>query len=272
LIVGVIHTYRVDILMQHTPVVNLYVRVLSYAGVALYLYKELLQPLVQRGRAYVVSDARRLNGTVLEVTLRPEQQKLSHRPGQFLFVRFGGDKVLGESHPFSISSAPAGDELKLAVRASGDFTQYMYDHLKPGTAARVDGGYGLFDYRLGGPRQIWVAGGIGVTPFLSWIRDFDGRGEREIDFFYSVRAENDALYEDEIRQAQARQPSFCAHVFYTNRDGHLTVDKIAEISGGVAGREIYLCGPYVMTEALTHGFRKLGAQANKIHYEEFNFR
>ena len=64
------------------------------------------------------------------------------------------------------------EEIKLAVKASGDFTQYMQAHLQAGMEADVEGGYGMFDYRTGSREQLWIAGGIGLTPFLSWIRDF----------------------------------------------------------------------------------------------------
>jgi predicted ferric reductase len=271
LMVGVLHSYRIDNLMQHSPVVNFYVRTLSFAGIALYLYRELIHPLVRRGYAYVVEDARRVNGSVLEIVLRPERTKLAHRAGQFLFIRFN-DPLLGEPHPFTISSAPASEQLKLAVRASGDFTQDLYKRLTAGTQARVEGGYGMFDYRTGGDRQIWVAGGIGVTPFLSWMRSFNGGLDRTVDFFYSVRSEGEALYVDEIQAVQAANPNFCAHVHLSNRDGRLDGEKIAQACGDVAGREVYLCGPFPMTVALIEQLRRLGVQSYQIHYEEFNFR
>jgi predicted ferric reductase len=271
LIIGVLHSYRIDNLMQHSPVVNGYVRIISFIGIAAYLYRELLHPLVHRGYAYIVEDARRLNGTVLEIVLRPERDRLAHRPGQFLFIRFN-DPRLREPHPFTISSAPESDALKLAVRASGDFTQNLHKGLSVGTQARLEGGYGMFDYHRGGDRQIWVAGGIGVTPFLSWIRSFDGGLDRSVDFFYSVRSEDEALYLDEIESAQAANPSFHVYVHLSNHDGRLDGEKIARACGDVAGREVYLCGPFPMTMALIEQLRRLGVQAGQIHYEEFNFR
>ena len=85
--------------------------------------------------------------------------------------------------------------MRLSVKASGDWTQYLYDHLKPGMLARVDGSYGMFNYKTGGKQQIWIAGGIGLTPFLSWIRDFNGQpSDYEIDFYYCMRVPEDGLF------------------------------------------------------------------------------
>ena len=65
----------------------------------------------------------------------------------------------------------------------------------------MDGCHGRLNYKTGGEQQIWIAGGIGVTPFLSWVRDFDANSEFEIDFFYTVRSEADALFWDEFAAA-----------------------------------------------------------------------
>jgi predicted ferric reductase len=81
-------------------------------------------------------------------------------------VHFEGDRVLAEPHPFTVSSAPKEDHLRLSVKVSGDGTQYLYDHLKPGMLARVDGGYGMFNYKTGGKQQIWIAGGYWTDPIF----------------------------------------------------------------------------------------------------------
>jgi predicted ferric reductase len=170
-----------------------------------------------------------------------------------------------------VSSAPAENNLRLSIKASGDWTHYLSKHLKPGTPASIDGSYGMFNYKTGKPRQIWIAGGIGVTPFLSWVRDFGGQPRVDVDFFYTVRSEGEALFLDEL-QASA-QGIFRVHVVYSTQGGRLSATRIAELSpGGVIDKSIYLCGPLAMTMALSGQFRRLGVAAQDIHFEEFNFR
>ena len=104
-----------------------------------------------------------------DVFLQPVGQPFSFEPGQFIFLAFGG--VNGwQRHPFSVASAPAERRLEVSVRAVGDYTRDLHDKLKPGTPAKAAGPFGGFDYRGGGQHQIWIAGGIGITPFMSWIR------------------------------------------------------------------------------------------------------
>ncbi len=271
-IIGILHSLRIENVMQLSPPVNLYVRALTFAGVALYIYKELLEPLVKRGLTYRVDGVNRLSGTVVEVSLAAAGRRLNHRAGQFLFVRFPTTGSLREAHPFTISSSPGEDNLRLTVKASGDFTQELFDILQEGTEARLEGGYGMFDFRTGGEQQVWVAGGIGITPFLSWLRDLDGSAGQRIDLYYSTRTPDEALFREEIEAAGAKYSTFRAHFIHTNADGHLSAQKVALSSGPVAGKDIYLCGPYPMIEALKAQFIQQGVPARKIHYEEFSFR
>ncbi len=275
LIVALAHTLLVDALVT-TTVLPLAVVLAAYAtGILSYLYTLLLARFFRRTRRYVVQTVRRLTGTTVEVTLRPRKKKrMEFTAGQFLFVRFRARGPLRRSHPFTISSSPKEDVLRLTIKASGDFTRRLHDGLAEGTRATLVGCYGMFDYRRGGPRQIWVAGGIGVTPFLSWIRDLDHEDplQHQVDFFYTVRTPAEALFLDEIEDVARRHPNLRAHVVFSAQHGSLTAPRIAAASDGVTGADIYLCGPSRMTGKLARDFRRMGVPSDAVHYEEFNFR
>jgi len=271
-IIGLIHAVNVNNLVQDAPIPNWYGKTIYYIGAAAYLYKELLAPLLQKPYAYVVEKVRRLNPSTLEVTLKPKNEKAKQAAGQFTFVSFKGDKVLSESHPFTVSSSPKEDVMRLSIKASGDWTKHLYENLKEGSEAHIEGCYGEMNYKNGGGEQIWIAGGIGVTPFLSWVRDFD-QVDRDIDFFYTVRSDIDALFWDEFNAASQRQSRFRATLNVSSKGGSLTADKIlSSIKGNVTGRHIYMCGPVPMTEAFQKAFMAKGVPEKQIHFEEFNFR
>ena len=269
---GATHMLMVQPLIMNAPVVFTYVETIIAIGVIAYLYKEFLWTRFHKHYVYTVQDVKKLNGTVAQITLRARDTKLAHRAGQFLYVHFDSDKTLEEPHPFTISSAPHEDSLRLSIKASGDWTQHMHEHLKPGANAYVEGPHGEFNYKTGSQKQIWIAGGIGVTPFLSWMRDFESNPHgREIDFFYTTTVPEEALFLDEIEKAKSHA-GFRAHISHSVRDGRLSADKVITASGDIAGRDIYMCGPAPMVEAFRFAFKAKGVPDSKIHYEEFNFR
>lgn len=243
-------------------------------GAVSYLYTELFGRFFKKYVSYTVDSVKHPNASTTEVTLRPKQTPIKkQRAGQFLFVRFPGDKILSESHPFTISSAPQEDVLRVTIKASGDFTRYLFEHLRPGMDATIEGAYGMFDYKTGPQKQIWIAGGIGLTPFLSFTRDMDGSLAHDVDFYYTVRHPEEALFVEEIQAAAAKNPRLKIHIRYSATQGSLTVDDIVKnTNGNPAEYHTYLCGPLPMIKAFEKKLIDCGMPKDNIHYEEFNFR
>ncbi len=272
-ILAFIHSLTVGNPLDAFIAIN-WVQIFFVIGATSYLYTEIFGRFFKKYHPYTVEAVRHPNGSTTEVTLRAKGSGIpKHRAGQFLFVRFPGERRLNESHPFTISSAPCEDVLRLTVKASGDFTRALFSDLKPGAEAVVEGAYGLFDYKTGGPKQIWIAGGIGLTPFLSFIRDMDGDLDRDVDFYYTVRTKEEALFLDEIEAAARKNPRLKPHLRFSATDGSLTMDHIlADAGGDVKGHHVYMCGPLPMVQAFEKKFLALGVPREAIHFEEFNFR
>jgi predicted ferric reductase len=243
-------------------------------GALSYLYTELFGRFFKKYLPYQVVAVKHPNASTTEVTMRAKKTPIKRQhAGQFLFVRFPNDKVLNESHPFTISSAPQEDVLRLTIKASGDFTRELLSRLKEGTDAIIEGAHGMFDYKTGAAKQIWIAGGIGLTPFLSFIRDMNENLAHDVDFYYTVRHPEEALFRDEITAAAEKNPRLNARIRCSATDGSLTVEDIVKnTSGNLNERDIYLCGPLPMIQAFEKKFVALGVPQNNIHYEEFNFR
>lgn len=271
-ILGFIHSLTVKTLDALIAIT--WVQMFFILGTVSYLYTEIFGRFFKKYVPYTVEDVRHPNGSATEVTLRPAKSPIKkQRAGQFLFVHFPQDRILNESHPFTISSAPHEDVLRLTIKASGDFTRYLFGNLKPRMNAVIDGAYGMFDYKQGGQRQIWLAGGIGVTPFLAFIRDMDGNLTRDVDFYYTVRHPEEALFLDEIMAAAQRTPRLKPHIRFSATEGSLTIDRILQnVTGDVKEYDVYMCGPLPMIQAFEIKFLEMGMPKERIHYEEFNFR
>ncbi|MDO8753557.1 MAG: ferric reductase-like transmembrane domain-containing protein [Anaerolineales bacterium] len=250
-----------------------WVQIFFIIGTASYLYTEVFGQFFKKYLPYTVEAVNHPNQSTTEVVLRAKKDTIQkQRAGQFLFVRFI-DKGLDESHPFTISSAPHEDVLRLTVKACGDFTRDLFANLKAGTEAMLEGAYGMFDYKTGGEKQIWVAGGIGVTPFLSFIRDMNGELNHDVDFYYTVRHREEAVFVDEIEETAIKNPRLQARLRFSSTDGSLTVADIIRNAGGdIRGHAVYMCGPLPMVQAFEKKFIEAGVAAGNIHFEEFNFR
>jgi predicted ferric reductase len=272
-ILAFIHSLTISHPLDAFIAIN-FVQVFFIIGAVSYLYTELFGGLFRKYVRYAVEAVNHPNGSTTEVVLRAKHQPIQRqRAGQFLFVRFPKEKNLDESHPFTISSAPREDVLRLTIKASGDFTRALFAELKAGADAIVDGAYGMFNYKTGGQKQIWIGGGIGVTPFLSFIRDMDGALNHDVDFYFTVRHPEEAIFSEEIEAAAKKNPRLKPYIRHSSTMGSLTIEQIVENAGGnVRGHHVYMCGPLPMTQAFEKKFLELGVPRENIHYEEFNFR
>jgi predicted ferric reductase len=134
-----------------------------------------------------------------EVVLKAQKNSIDFKPGQFAFIEVQG-KAWNEPHPFTISSAPTANHLRFTIKVSGDWTRKVREALEVGTEVLVRGPYGRFDSAIAGKNQVWIAGGIGVTPFLSTIRAMDKGDDRNVTFVYATRNKDEALFLDEIQK------------------------------------------------------------------------
>ncbi|NYD42660.1 hypothetical protein [Nocardioides panaciterrulae] len=142
--------------------------------------------------------------------------------------------------------------------------------------AVLSGPHGRFVHGKGTDRQVWIAGGVGVTPFLSWLRSLDEQPPPDrVDFFYSVSQESDGEvpYLAEMRAILERHPEVDLHVVRSAVDGRLTARRVLERSGADPRHlSIFMCGPEPMVRDLQQGFRADGVSALRIHREHFDWR
>src|SRR5690606_7698630 len=145
----------------------------------------LTRSIAQRRRVLgvVVELGKHHENPVLRVILRMQDRWPRHMSGQFAFVTF--DPQEGPL-PFTISSAWHDDgKVTFLIKAIGDYTASLPRRLKQGDTAVVEGPYGCFDFQGRRKAQIWVGGGIGITPFiarLQWLAK--QRRDQPVDLFY----------------------------------------------------------------------------------------
>lgn len=207
-----------------------------------------------------------------EVVLRPVGEMLDFRPGQFAFVEIEG-KGWNEPHPFTISSAPGEGRLRFTMKVLGDWTRQVREELKPGGNVLVRGPYGRFDTATAGTKQVWLAGGIGLTPFLSTIRAMEPGDPRQIHLVYAAREERDAIFLDELRDRATALGNVTLVPLFSDEGNFARVDKMAEnLPDPLPSYDYFLCGPKPMVEGLVKDLRAAGVPRGRLHTEAFEFR
>jgi predicted ferric reductase len=240
-------------------------------GVAFYVYRELLAHLFLSLHDYRVDAVTPLDRGLVEVALRPIGRPMRFVPGQFAMV-FLEAKDGWHRHPFTIASGPQEPVVRFTIKALGDWTSRLGELVEPGMPAVIGGPHGRFSHLRGTPRQVWVAGGVGIAPFLSWLRAMHGPLPHRVDLFYS--SDGEPPFGDEVRAAAGRDPALRVHLVDTRQQGRLTVEQVlaAVDPADRAALSVFMCGPEPMLRAFTAGFREAGLRKRRIHREHFDWR
>lgn len=269
--VAAFHQLAIDKPAGLDGTLDLYLNTLSLAGQAAWLFTQFVAPFL-RPRHFVVDEVAR-QGAVTEVTLRPEGRPLRWQPGQFAFVSATG-AGLGESHPFTIASAPAADgSLRLGIKALGGWTRRLPERLAPGQRVKVDGPYGRFVFRRRVARQVWLAGGIGITPFLAWAEALSDADRQSIALVWAVTNRTEAFAADRLTAIAARHPGLTVHIVASAEDGRLTAQRLASLVPFAIGTsELFYCGPTGLRDAVVSGLKAQGQSPRRVHSEAFELR
>jgi predicted ferric reductase len=206
---------------------------------------------------------------ILEVTVQLDTAWPGHDAGQFAFVNFDDVEA---AHPFTISSAWQNDGcLTFTIKAMGDYTKTLADSLVVGQSAVVEGPYGRFNFQGTRSRQIWIGGGVGITPFIAGLDALPSQVRAsDIDLFYSVR-KSDPAYTSRIRRF-AEQAGVRLHVFEEGHEGLLTLDRIEALVPEWQQADIWFCGPSQFGGALLQPMLERGLPPAQFHQELFEMR
>jgi ferredoxin-NADP reductase len=209
-------------------------------------------------------------------TLRFAGPQLDYHPGQFMLLRLRRNGKLSESHPFTISSSPTERQLAVTPKAVGDFTETVGE-TSPGDTAYIEAPYGVFSYvNHTGLSLAFIAGGIGITPFMSMLRHMRDTGDtRNVVLIWGNKSEADIPFRDEMEQLEHSADWLrVVHVMSHQEDfggeqGFITGELIERQIPDIRERQVFICGPPVMMEKVRPAVAALGLPKGRIHFERF---
>lgn len=232
-----------------------------------------------------VSNIVSLSPTVIELTVVREngQPYPYFIPGQYGTISFPTDRTIRGERSFSIASSPADlTSLKFGIRVHGKYTTEL-TKLKRGDRAAFAGPFGQFTFDpIKDSSVVFIAGGIGITPFMSMVRTAQAMGlPNDLTLCYSIRSLSDAPYRDELDAYAKANPRF--RVVYAVSDGKIpagaknmyagrvTPEMLAAVfqDGDWYKKSTYLCGPPPFMQAVVKSMTALGLPEHLIRSERF---
>ena len=245
--------------------------VLGGTGLAFYAYRETVAGRYLPLHDYQVSGITAVSRNVAELTLTPLGPPIRFVPGQFAMVYLEG-KNGWHRHPFTIAGAAHDRALTFTIKGLGDDTCDITRTVRVGMPAVVGGPHGRFQHRRGTRDQVWIAGGVGVTPFLSWLRSLSHDPLRaRVHFFYTNAGA--APYAEQITAIARAHPNLTVHLLDSTIDGHLSASRVLQtVRIDPRLLSVFLCGPTPMVDGLTRELRRSGVAARHMHREHFDWR
>lgn len=269
---AVLHTYYAVSDVSRDDILRIYVLGLAAIAFVVGFWRAFMHEYYNRNFDYEIIKIINIGSGILEIEMAPKEEKMNFEAGQFIFASFKSKAMSAESHPFTIASAPGEENLKIAVKALGDFTAEM-EKIRVGDKVSIEGPYGGFSYKKGASKnQIWVAGGIGITPFLSMAHALKITDHYKIDLYYSVNNPVEAVFLAELSKISLANKDLRIIPWYSKESGRLNGEIISKLSNGVQDKDLYLCGPPIFMISLSEQFENQGISRDRIHWENFNFK
>ena len=227
--------------------------------------------LAANARRYEVVDAQPVAARAVELRLRPKSRPIALLPGQFVMAAFDTNPAYdgcGEFHPFTASEVGDNGELKLAIKALGPCTRRI-QKIKPGAIARLQGPFGGFLSCDRDRPQVWIAAGIGITPFVAALRAQKCVVATELIYAFAER--RSAAFMDELSRLAANDPLLSLSRIEAG-DARAAIQARLDALADLNTRALQICGPADMVAWIAGEARRRGVARENIHFERFDFR
>ncbi len=234
---------------------------------------------------YIVNDIAKITPSTLLITLQRDEleRPLAFQPGQYAAISFERRGRPSPARCFSIVSSPTDQHmLQFSMRVHGRFTTSL-SKLQKGDLVDVTGPFGGFVFDTSRDKKaVLIAGGIGITPFMSMLRYLhDLRADNDVALLYGCATQDDVPFKDELLAIQTAHPNIKITFVVGNgpidrlpaghvKTGHITAEVLDEAtSKNYKDRRFFICGPPVFMKAMAGLVTKQGASRTNILTEAF---
>lgn len=213
-----------------------------------------------------VSQIKQVAPVIREFTLTPLEKRFSpFSPGSHIIVEIPSD-TKNIRNAYSLLSDPLDTRnYRIAVRLQPESrggSIYMHKQVKEGDELSISPPANLFSPHWRAKKHLFFAGGVGITPFMSYIPEMKRR-EADFELHYMFRSTQTGSYVDELKTSIGER----LHTYDSYESGRADIAKI--MSDCAQGTHLYICGPESLIETILQLAETTGWPKSHIHYEVF---
>jgi predicted ferric reductase len=245
----------------------------------LVVYLRVIRPWRQRRSPWQVSRVESLPGATVALTLEPQGHAgMRFAPGQFAWIKLANSPFTLEEHPFSFSSsAEDTGRLEFGIKGLGDFSARV-GSIPAGTTAFIDGPHGAFSIdRYQAPGYVFIAGGVGITPIMSFLRTMADREDpRPVLLIYADTSLEEMSYREELVPLEKRLSLAIVDLpekpppDWEGEHGLVDADLLGRVLPEERfARDVFVCGPPPMMDAVQAALLARDVPRERIHLERF---
>jgi ferredoxin-NADP reductase len=202
---------------------------------------------------------------IYSVEFASQRGQYKYHPGQFLHLALDTDyDGVGQwpiSRCFSMQSPPEKEMLKITYAVKGSFTKQMEQTLKTGTEVWLKLPYGdLFETPHNKEKTVFIAGGTGITPFLSLFNHVSFEEYSNPKVYLGFRTKEYNIYQNEL-DATANT-SVKIYTYFEDVNGIININNI--INENSTDHYYFISGPPAMIKAFKQTLMEKGVQADNI--------
>lgn len=217
--------------------------------------------------------------SVIEYVFKPNGRIPSFKPGQFLHLAidpYDPSRNWPESRVFSIANAPESEVIRIVISVKGKYTARMASELIEGSVIWLKFPYGNFTFEGNGRNLVLIAGGTGISPYISFLEHCLAINESPpVSLYYGIRNERLVIFESVLNKCQESLPKFKYVLFCEeiadNRinaaQGMIDVNLIQSTNS--AESDFYLSGPPSMIETVKHKLINNQVRPDRIIIDEW---
>lgn len=250
---------------------GLWLAFVSILGVMAAAYKLLLYRFISSHAEYELTGIEPGAGAA-HMQFTPVGKVVDFEPGQFGFLRMKVDG-LREPHPFTIASAKSADgRVDFLIRSLGDYTGRLIANTQIGMRADIYAPYGRFNRSQAAKREVWIGGGVGISPFVAWLKDEANHFDRvTLFYFYTPGRDFPAV---ELMREMAEQRGAELVPVSDGPESPVFRQRLAEIVSEARPEEVEVsfCGPKGLLGKVQGQMRENGIPESNLRHEYFEFR